>query len=138
MFVGPLSQFQMLYACERMGADMPKMASAHDQSGKIGLNIQEHETDSAFENLPSMMNDGMVESSYCDVYCQISQMAESSLTSGSQTQRLLLLDTPQAIMPLSLNIPEKIPVTHILSFTSQFSPPLFDEPIYLLTQRLRL
>jgi len=79
---------------------------------------------------------GMGDDGCCDVSYEPSLVTEAS--GASQSQQVLLLNAAQPPPILvSFNFPE-IPVKHIVHFEPDFSFPLPDEPVYLLTSRFRI
>jgi len=131
LLVGPLTQFQTLYACELMEHDKPSMVCCCDEPGDMGLTGCE--MDGACQDQA-----GMVDDSCCDVSYEPSQVAQAS-GSSTQSQQVLLLDAPQPPPILaSFNFPEIVPLNHAVRFIPRSSPPLPDKPVYLLTNRFRI
>jgi len=135
LLVGPLTQFQTLYACELMGDGKPKMVCCCDEPG--GMGAMGCKMDGTCPDQP-MMGDAMMEDGCCDISYQPSQTAEASHP-GSHAQQVVMLDAPQPPpIPVSFNFPEIVPAGHVVGFTSRSSLPLPDKPVYLLTNRFRI
>jgi len=136
LLLGPLTQFQTLYACELMGDGKPKMVCCCDEPGEMGA--MGCKMDGACQAPSGMNNDGMVGGGCCDVSYQPSEVAEASYP-GSHAQQVVMLDAPQPPpIPASFNVPEIVPTGHVVGFVSRYSLPLPDEPVYLLTNRFRI
>ena len=139
LLLGPLTQFQTLYACELMGDGKPKMVCCCDEPGEMGA--MGCKMDGACQDQPmngGMMGDAMIGDGCCELSYQPSQTAEASHP-GSHAQQVVMLDAPQPPpIPVSFNLPELVPTGHVVVFVSRFSLPLPDEPVYLLTNRFRI
>jgi len=133
--MGPLTQFQTLYACELMEHDheheRPSMVCCCDEPGQMGL--MGCEMDGACQDQAGMVGDAC-----CDVSYEPSQVTQAS-GANAQSQQVLLLDAAQPPPILvSFDFPEVVLVSHAVHFVlhSSSSPP--DKPVYLLTSRLRI
>ena len=139
LLLGPLTQFQTLYACELMGDGKPKMVCCCDEPGEMGA--MGCKMDGACQDQPmngGMMGDAMIGDGCCDISYQPSQIAEASHP-GFHAQQVVMLDAPQPPpIPVSFNLPELVPTGLVAGFISRSSLPLPDEPVYLLTNRFRI
>jgi len=139
LLMGPLTQFQTLYACELMEHDheheRPNMVCCCDEPGDMGM--MGCEMDGTCQDQAGLMNDGC-----CDLSYEPSQVTQASGVSA-QSQQVLLLDAAQP-PPLDLfDFPasgfiDSIPANHVIYFVPDSSVPLPDKPVYLLTNRFRI
>jgi len=131
LLVGPLTQFQTLYACELMEHDKPNMVCCCDEPSDMGM--MGCELDGTCQDQPGASGDGC-----CDISYQPSQVTQASGASF-QAQQVLLLDAPQPPpIPASFDFHEIVSVKHTVRFDPCFSPPLPNKPVYLLTNRFRI
>jgi len=131
ILVGPLTQFQVLYACELMEHDNPSMVCCCDEPGKTGK--MGCEMDGTCQDQAGVVGDGC-----CDVSYEPSQVIQASGAS-TQSQQVLLLDAAQPPPILvSFDFSEIVPVKHTVHFVPHSSSPLPDKQLYLLTNRFRI
>lgn len=135
LLVGPLTQFQTLYACELMEHDheheRASMVCCCDEPGDMGA--MGCEMDGTCQDQAGMVGDGC-----CDISYEPSQVTQASGAS-TQSQQVLLLDAAQPPPILvSFDFPEIIPANHGIHFEPDSSSPLPDKPVYLLTNRFRI
>ena len=135
LLMGPLTQFQTLYACELMAHDheheRPSMVCCCDEPGDMGA--MGCEMDGTCQDQAAMMDTGC-----CDVSYEPSQVTQASAASA-QSQQILMLDAAQPPpLLVSYDFPEIIPANHVVYFVPDSSVPLPDKPVYLLTSRFRI
>ncbi|NOY71192.1 MAG: hypothetical protein GXP14_02260 [Gammaproteobacteria bacterium] len=131
LLMGPLTQFQTLYACELMEHehDRPSMVCCCDEPGIMGSDI-----DGAYQGQAAVMDNGC-----CAVSYEPSQVDQAS-GSSTQFQQVLLLTAaqPPPLLLVLFDFPEIIPVNHGVHFEPHSSSPLPYKPVYLLTSRFRI
>ncbi len=135
LLLGPLTQFQTLYACELMEHDheheRPSMVCCCDEPGQMGM--MGCEMDGSCQDQVGLMSEGC-----CDISYEPSQAAEASAP-GYQSQQVLLLDAPQPPpIPVSFDLPDIVPLKRADGLGARSSPPLPPKPVYLLTRRFRI
>jgi len=131
LLVGPLTQFQTLFACELMAHDQPRTVCCCDTPGDGG--VLGCEFDGSCQDQAGVTNGGCCDRSY-----QPSSMDQAS-GSSVQSQQLLLLDAPQPPPIAGLfEFPEIAPPNHSIRFFSHSFSPLPHKPVYLLTKRFRI
>ncbi|HED40834.1 MAG TPA: hypothetical protein ENJ13_10445 [Chromatiales bacterium] len=133
LLMGPLTQFQTLYACELMAYDYerPSMVCCCDELGDMGM--MGCEMDGACQDQSAMVGGGC-----CDVTYEQSQVTQASGASA-QSQQVLMLDAAQPPpLLVSYDFSEIIPANHVVYFVPDSSIRLLDQPVYLLTRRFRI
>ncbi|HHJ14480.1 MAG TPA: hypothetical protein ENJ79_08930 [Gammaproteobacteria bacterium] len=135
LLLGPLTQFQTLYACEVMEHDhkdgRPSMVCCCDKLGEMAM--MACEMDGSCQDQAGGMAKGC-----CDISYEPSQTAEASAP-GYQSQQVLLLDAPQPPPILvSFDLPDIVPLKRADGLGARSSPPLPPKPVYLLTRRFRI
>ncbi len=135
LLMGPLTQFQTLYACELMAHDheheRPSMVCCCDEPGDMGA--MGCEMDGTCQDQSVMMDGGC-----CDLSYEPSQVTQASGASA-QSQQVLLLNAAQPPpLLVSFDFPEIIPVNNVVYFEPDSSLPLPYKPVYLLTSRFRI
>ncbi len=133
LLMGPLTQFQTLYACELMAHDheRPSMVCCCDEPGDMGM--MGCEMDGACQDQSAMVGSGC-----CDVTYEQSQVTQASGASA-QSQQVLMLDAAQPPpLLISFEFSEITPTNHVVYFVPDSSIRLLDQPAYLLTHRFRI
>ncbi|MCF6324007.1 MAG: hypothetical protein L3J89_06770 [Gammaproteobacteria bacterium] len=135
LLMGPLTQFQTLYACELMVHDheheRPSMVCCCDEQGDMGM--MSCEMDGTCQDQAAMMDSGC-----CDLSYEASQVTQASGASA-QSQQVLMLDAAQPPpLLVSFDFSEIILTNHVIYFVPDSSVSLPDKPLYLLTRRFRI
>ena len=132
LFVGQLTQFQTLYACELMEHDKPSKTCCCDEPGDMGKmackqggTCQDQSSIKAGEGC-------------CNVSYEPTQETQASGTT-IPSQQLLLLDAPQPPPTFAwFDFFEILPENHSSFALVHSSPSLPDKPVYFLTRRFRI
>ena len=132
--VGPLTQFQVLYACELMSSgneqQPPSMLCCCDEADDAGQ--------VACEMGGVCQDQTVMMGGCCDITYEPSSVAQAPGT-NAQAQQVLLLDAAQPPPLLTAWLaPDMLLTAHVTDFDSRSYVPLSEKPLYLLTRRLRI
>jgi len=138
LLMGPLTQFQTLYACELMDHEhgSPGMVCCCDEPGDMGM--MGCEMDGTCQDQAVMAGAGC-----CDITYEPSQVSQASGASAHSQQTLLLDAAQPPPLPDSFDFPDSafidsVPANHVVHFVPDASALLPDKPVYLLTRRFRI